>query len=137
MKDCFINAGLGFVFTLAIMASGCSPKIVKGPMYKNGKVSFKFDSDVVSPQYDKILERGLAYLKTYSKAVLILEGHTDAVGSDIYNRDLGDKRARAVKAYLLANGIDPERLITVSYGESKADRDAVKSRVVLLKEATR
>lgn len=128
---------IGLVFTLVIVVSGCSQKIVKVPIDDGGGVRFEFDSDAVSPQDNRILKRGLAYLKTYPRTILILEGHTDAAGSEIYNRDLGDKRARAVKAYLLANGIDPERLVTVSYGESKASRNASKSRVVLLKDAAR
>ncbi len=52
-----------------------------------------------------------------------IEGHTDAKGSDTYNRSLSDQRARAVKSYLIDRyGVDAERLRAVGYGESKLKR---------------
>ena len=52
-----------------------------------------------------------------------IEGHTDAQGSDTYNRTLSDQRARAVKSYLVERyGVDAGRLRAVGFGESKLKR---------------
>jgi outer membrane protein OmpA-like peptidoglycan-associated protein len=48
-----------------------------------------------------------------------IEGHTDSRGSDDYNQKLSERRANAVKDYLLKKGVDPERLEAVGYGEAK------------------
>lgn len=53
---------------------------------------------------------------------LVLEGHADERGSLNYNLELGDRRARQVKADLMALGVDPKRLIIMSRGESSPDR---------------
>ena len=47
---------------------------------------------------------------------MIVEGHTDEAGSKEYNLALGDRRAGAVKSFLIGQGIQPGRLIAVSYG---------------------
>ena len=52
-------------------------------------------------------------------AVIELQGSTDSVGSDAYNKALGERRAKAVFDYLKSKGINPNRLKTVSLGESK------------------
>jgi OOP family OmpA-OmpF porin len=48
-----------------------------------------------------------------------VEGHTDSVGSDAYNQRLSERRAQAVKDYLVHQGIDAGRITTTGYGESK------------------
>jgi OOP family OmpA-OmpF porin len=48
-----------------------------------------------------------------------VEGHTDSQGSDRYNQSLSEKRANAVKTYLVRRGVDAKRLDAVGYGESK------------------
>jgi peptidoglycan-associated lipoprotein len=48
-----------------------------------------------------------------------IEGHCDERGSAEYNLALGDRRARAVKDYLVSLGVDPARLSTISYGEER------------------
>ena len=50
--------------------------------------------------------------------VIEIGGHTDALGSDEYNRSLSDDRANAVRTYLLEHGIAEERVTAVGYGES-------------------
>jgi outer membrane protein OmpA-like peptidoglycan-associated protein len=55
---------------------------------------------------------------TLANAVLLIAGHTDALGSDDYNLTLSDQRARAVREYLIKNGIAPDRLIAKGYGET-------------------
>ena len=59
-------------------------------------------------------------MKAHDDIDLVLEGHTDSVGSDKYNMSLSDRRAKAVKAKLVADyGIPAERVSAVGYGESR------------------
>jgi outer membrane protein OmpA-like peptidoglycan-associated protein len=82
-------------------------------------VQFSFDSADILPaaraQLDALAQgiRLLPALKT-----VVIEGHTDAVGSDMYNEQLSQRRAYAVKRYLVAqHGIDPARLRAVGLGK--------------------
>jgi outer membrane protein OmpA-like peptidoglycan-associated protein len=49
----------------------------------------------------------------------VAEGHTDAIGSDAYNQSLSERRAEAVRRYLINGGITPERIRTEGFGESR------------------
>jgi flagellar motor protein MotB len=60
-----------------------------------------------------------AWLKQYSEVVLTVEGHTDERGTREYNLALADRRANAVKNYLVALDIDAVRILTISYGEER------------------
>jgi len=48
-----------------------------------------------------------------------VEGHTDSVGSEAYNRRLSERRARAVRDYMVENGISPSRIATRGFGKSR------------------
>jgi OOP family OmpA-OmpF porin len=50
---------------------------------------------------------------------IVIEGHTDSVGTDAYNQRLSERRASAVRSYLIAQGIEASRISTKGYGESK------------------
>lgn len=73
------------------------------------------------PETEKIkVDQNALRLKENPDTVLILEGHCDEWGEANYNMELGDQRAREVKAALIEQGIDPERIImVVSFGELK------------------
>lgn len=103
---------------------------------KNAKVSpqlrtsyelqFYFDSEKILPTFDGALKDSLDYLQKNPEAVIIIEGHTDKTGNETYNFDLGDRRARAIKAYFVKNEIDPQRIIIVTYGETRPAYQALK-----------
>jgi outer membrane protein OmpA-like peptidoglycan-associated protein len=57
------------------------------------------------------------FLKQYPERNILIEGFTDSVGAEDYNQDLSERRAQAVEAALLADGIKPDRIRTVGYGE--------------------
>lgn len=85
------------------------------------QVRFNFDSAEIAPaarpQLDALAD-GIKMLPV-GRSVLV-EGHTDAVGSEEYNRILSQRRAQAVKRYLaVEHGIDPARLHTVGFGEDR------------------
>jgi peptidoglycan-associated lipoprotein len=80
-------------------------------------VFFAYDSDEVSEEAKAVLAANAKVLDTYRTWVITIEGHTDERGTAEYNLALGDRRARAVKAYLMSLGITGDRLRTVSYGK--------------------
>lgn len=82
-------------------------------------VEFDFDKDKVKSLYHDDIEKVANLLKAYPKTDVELEGHTDSIGTDEYNMDLGMRRAESVKSYLVEElGIDASRISTRSYGES-------------------
>ena len=62
-------------------------------------------------------------VKGYARRPVRVEGHTDSVASDDYNQKLSERRAEAVRAWLAAKGIEPSRLQTRGFGESKPVAD--------------
>lgn len=82
-----------------------------------GSVYFAFGRWILSPEQAELVSQKALSLKEYQKNTVILEGHTDDVGSSEYNLQLGDRRARQVKLELTKHGIDPARLVVISYGE--------------------
>lgn len=82
-------------------------------------VFFDYDSFVLAPQSRDILDKNARFLRQNPKARIVLAGHSDERGSDTYNIALGEKRAAAVRSYLIELGIDASRLDVVSYGEER------------------
>ncbi len=69
------------------------------------------------------LDRIAAYLLEHPDTRVIIEGHTCYIGTDEYNMALGWHRAEAVKNYLVQKGVDPRRIETISYGETRPKYD--------------
>jgi peptidoglycan-associated lipoprotein len=82
-------------------------------------IFFDFDRATIRAEDRKILERNAEWLKANPKAKILIEGHCDERGTIEYNLALGDKRANAVRNYLISLGVDPTRMATISYGEEK------------------
>jgi len=74
----------------------------------------KFD---VTPESEKVLMGALKTLQIHSDIVVEISGHTDNVGSNANNQKLSERRANAVKAWLVAKGISADRITAVGYGE--------------------
>ena len=85
------------------------------------RVFFDYDSVVLSPEGTGVLDQQAAWLQQYSDVVVTIEGHADERGTREYNLALGDRRANAVKNYLLALGVSPARVLTISYGEERPE----------------
>ncbi len=83
-------------------------------------ISFKFDSIEMIGNYREVLDQVAAMMKSeaISGQVLVVEGHTDLVGNPAYNRKLSERRAGAVKDYLVARGVDVRRLQVEGKGMS-------------------
>jgi OOP family OmpA-OmpF porin len=83
-------------------------------------VNFDFDKATLRPDAVQILQEATQILQRYPELRVEVAGHTDLCGSDQYNQQLSDRRARAVYEYLTSNGIDASRLAgPVGYGESR------------------
>ena len=82
-------------------------------------VYFGFDSSEVVGEAQATLDRQAAFLNVNPTMVVIIEGHADERGTREYNLALGDRRAVAVRDYLLAKGLNAARVRTVSYGKER------------------
>ena len=83
------------------------------------RVFFAFDSAELSSSARRTLQAQAAWLKRYPSATVSVEGHADERGTREYNLALGDRRATAAKNYLVALGISPDRISTISYGKER------------------
>jgi outer membrane protein OmpA-like peptidoglycan-associated protein len=81
-------------------------------------VNFGFDKAVLTAEARKAIDGFLSGLKDGNDATFVITGHTDSSGSEGDNQELGQKRANSVARYLITHkGIDPLRVMSVSYGE--------------------
>ena len=71
---------------------------------------FEFDSAVLSAEARRTLDRQAEWLRLFPEIALVLEGHADERGTREYNLALGERRANAVREYLITQGIAPSRL---------------------------
>jgi peptidoglycan-associated lipoprotein len=81
------------------------------------RIFFEFDQYTLSTEARRTLADNADYLKENPQIKVLIEGHCDERGSDEYNLALGEKRAQAVKNYLVSLGVEPGRLSVISYGE--------------------
>lgn len=81
-------------------------------------IHFAFDQSFISFESAALLDEVAIALRQYPDIVIELRGHADSRGNVAYNQALGDRRARAVRDYLLTQGIDPARMTMRSLGES-------------------
>jgi peptidoglycan-associated lipoprotein len=83
------------------------------------RVFFAYDKSDLSGDARRTLDRQAAWLKQWSNQRLTVEGHCDERGTREYNLALGERRANAVKDYLVASGVSASRLSTISYGKER------------------
>ena len=83
------------------------------------RVFFELDSSLLNSEAMRTLQAQAGYLKTNPVRYLTIEGHADERGTREYNLALGDRRANAVRDYLIAQGIPAERIRTLSYGKER------------------
>jgi len=80
-------------------------------------VYYQFDSVELEPEAQEILKKNAEWMKAHPKTRVEVEGHCDDIGSAEYNLALGAKRAQTARDFLVSQGIDTERLVTISYGK--------------------
>ena len=82
-------------------------------------VDFEFDSIVLVPSSYEVLNKVADIMTSNDKFKLIIEGHTDEVGSNEYNDWLSKARSNAIKSYLVSRGVLPDSIKTYGFGKRK------------------
>jgi peptidoglycan-associated lipoprotein len=83
------------------------------------RVLFAVDQSTLDAQSRLVLDGQANWLAANLDYTAVIEGHADEQGTREYNLALGARRANAVREYLVARGIDPNRLRVVSYGKER------------------
>jgi peptidoglycan-associated lipoprotein len=86
-------------------------------------VHFDFDRYSLRPEATRILDEASTALQGDPTLRIQIEGHTCNIGTAEYNLALGDRRANAVRDYLVSRGVPAARLTTISYGEERPKYD--------------
>ena len=107
----------------AASSSSSSAAAEKTPAQKLAQVgdtvNFDFDSAELTVSARSTLNRQAAFLSVNPDLMIVIEGHADERGTREYNLALGERRATAVRDYLVAKGINSARVRTVSYGKER------------------
>ena len=85
------------------------------------RVYFDTDQSTVREDGRATLTKQAAWLKQYSNYQITVEGHCDERGTREYNLALGERRATAVRQFLIAQGVPAARLKTISYGKERPE----------------
>lgn len=86
-------------------------------------ILFGFDKSDLTTEAKLNLRKMGTTLNEYPDTEILIEGHTDADGSDDYNQGLSERRAQSVKSYLTTQDVDSSRMTTVGYGEHQPVAD--------------
>src|SRR4029079_15714857 len=81
---------------------------------------YDFDSDAIRPDAARNLQNLALSLSKYANTDLLIVGHTDALGSSLYNQDLSMRRANSASGYLTGQGVSAGRMHTSGRGELEA-----------------
>lgn len=96
-----------------------APASVRQAVVIQADALFDFDKSVVRPDGKKSIDDAVAKLGGVDLEMVIATGHTDSIGSDAYNQRLSERRAAAVKDYLVSKGIPASKITTIGKGESQ------------------
>lgn len=84
-----------------------------------GDIEFEVGSDVITASGEAELARAVEFFAVNSNITATIEGHTDTDGSSLGNQELSERRATAVKNFLVENGLDGDRFTTEGFGETR------------------
>ena len=82
-----------------------------------GPVYFELDQSELRPAGQAALQQNAEWMSRWTSTVVLVEGHCDERGTNEYNLALGERRAAAVRDYLVSLGISADRIVTTSRGE--------------------
>lgn len=118
--DQSMGGGAGSVGVTGRDLAGLSGSAMQAEFAKVGdRVYFGFDSYALTPEARLTIEQQASLLARNQSIAVTIEGHADERGTREYNLALGDRRANAVKDYLITLGVDPGRINTLSFGEER------------------
>jgi len=83
-----------------------------------GNVSFDFDRAALRPEFFEVLDSVALVVNEFEQTVLIIDGHTDSLGSELYNLELSRQRAESVERYLVSRRVLPVRMASYGHGEA-------------------
>lgn len=121
----FLSSVMVLALTVGAAGIGCQKK---GPVTSGEStveditlemIHFDFDKYNIKPQFQSVLERHAQWMKDNSNVDIVIEGNCDEWGTEEYNLALGERRANSAKNYLVNLGVSPDRLSTISYGETR------------------
>ena len=99
-----------------VMVAAAEPQII---VLVFEDIHFNFDKSTLTPEAKRLLKKDIQLLKDNPETQVRIAGYTSASGTEAYNQKLSERRANAVKAYLINEGIiTPSRLSTIGYGET-------------------
>jgi OOP family OmpA-OmpF porin len=96
-----------------------APSSVRQAVVIQADALFDFDKSVVRPDGRKSIDDALAKMRGVDLEMVIATGHTDSIGTPQYNQRLSERRAAAVKDYLVSKGIAGSKVTTIGKGESQ------------------
>jgi OOP family OmpA-OmpF porin len=99
-------------------AAPAQAKVTQSKITLQADALYDFDKATLKPEGKAKLDDVVSKLGSIRLEVIIAVGNTDSVGSDAYNMKLGDRRAKAVKDYLVSKGVEANRIYTESKGKS-------------------
>ncbi|MCS6917655.1 MAG: DUF5723 family protein [Chitinophagales bacterium] len=103
--------------------AGCPKRITDDELNRirlaSQAILFQTASAIIEPNVVGVLDVVAEIMKKHPGLKWSIEGHTDDVGSDVYNQDLSNRRAISVRDYLVRKGVPAEQLSTSGYGESR------------------
>jgi len=82
-------------------------------------IHFEFDKSRITEEARVVLQENAGRIEQNPDVIIQIEGHCDERGTNEYNLALGHRRARSTRDYLINLGVDPNRLVTLSYGEEQ------------------
>ncbi len=95
------------------------PPVVKREKPVLNNVLFDFDKAILKAEGKAETDKVVKWMKDNAKDTLVIEGHTCNIGTEQYNMGLGQRRADAVKKYMVESGVADARIATKSFGETK------------------
>ena len=87
------------------------------PQIRN--IYYELDKYIITDESKRELNNLVVFLKAHPNIIIEITSHTDARGSDAYNLKLSQNRAKAAKDYIVAQGIDPKRVMSIGMGETQ------------------
>ncbi len=121
---------IALTFCAMLLLAGCSSSAGKHESANNSEIMefekkigdrifFAYDSSSLSHEAREVLTHQSTWLKAHSNFSMTVEGHCDERGTREYNIALGERRANAVKSFLVKHGVDSNRIETISYGKER------------------
>ena len=96
-----------------------APASVRQSITIQAEALFDFDKSVVKPDGKRELDQAAAKMSGVDVEMVIATGHTDSIGTEAYNQKLSERRANAVKAYLVSKGVPANKITTLGKGETQ------------------